>query len=299
MSPSTDNIKKGILYILLSTAAAAVMNALIKLVANRYPAVEIACSRQFFALVPITVLIFANGGWPVLKTAKLTGHLLRGTIGNISLACLVFAYKFLPLADVVSYNFTMPLFLTALSVPLLGEKVGIHRWLAVLAGFGGMLIIMHPGHALSLGAVLAITSAFLGAGAMITVRHLSRTEHPLAIVFYFTILGAIFTGGLSVFNFVMPNRHDAILLVSIGLVGGIVQYSLTLAYRYAQPTAIAPYNYLALIWALGLQYFIWGTLPTAATIVGAAIIIASGLYIIYREIHLKRRVASIAQLVVD
>jgi drug/metabolite transporter (DMT)-like permease len=299
MSPSTDNIKKGILYIILSTAAAAVMNALIKLVASRYPAVEIACSRQLFALVPITMLIFANGGWSVLKTSKLSGHLLRGTIGNVSLGCLVFAYKFLPLADVVSYNFTMPLFLTALSVPLLGEKVGIHRWAAVLAGFGGMLIIMHPGHALSFGAILAITSAFLGAGAMITVRHLSRTEHPLAIVFYFTVLGAIFTGGLSTFDFVMPNRHDAILLISIGLVGGIVQYSLTLAYRYAQPTAIAPYNYLALIWALGLQYFIWGTLPTAATIIGAAIIIASGLYIIYREIHLKRRVASIAQMVVD
>jgi drug/metabolite transporter (DMT)-like permease len=299
MSPAADNIKKGIVYILLSTIAAAIMNALIKVVASGYPAVEIAFSRQFFALVPITILIFCNGGWAVLKTSRLSGHLLRGTIGNISLACLVFAYKFLPLSDVVSYNFTMPLFLTALSVPLLGEKVGIHRWLAVLAGFGGMLIIMHPGHHLSLGAVLAITSAFLGAGAMITVRHLSRTEHPLAIVFYFTVLGAIFTGALSAIDFVVPNRHDAILLISIGLVGGVVQYSLTLAYRYAQPTAIAPYNYLALIWALGLQYLIWGTLPTAATIAGAAIIIASGLYIIYREVHLKRRLASVAQLVVD
>ena len=269
---------------LASTLAMAAMNAAMKWVSPDYPAIEIAFFRQLFAMIPVGILIALNGGPALLKTTRPFGHLTRSVVGNGSLACLVAAYGTLPLTDVTAYNFATPLFLTALSVPLLHEKVGPHRWLAVLAGFAGVLVMMRPGLAINQGVAYALAAAVLAAFAQVTIRHLSRTEHALTIVFYFTLFGALFTGVAASFDFVMPASPAAWLpLALIGVCGGVAQYLMTMAYRFASPARVAPYNYITLIWAMSLQYLIWTTTPDRQTIAGAALIVASGLYIMYRE----------------
>jgi drug/metabolite transporter (DMT)-like permease len=287
--PVADDIGLGLRYMLASTLAMAAMNAAIKWCAPSYPTVEIAFFRQLFALIPVGILIALKGGPRLLKTTRPFGHLIRSVMGNGSLACLVAAYATLPLTDVTAYNFAAPLFLTVISVPLLKEKVGPHRWGAVVAGFIGVLIMMRPGLAINPGIAWALASAVLAAFAQVTIRHLSRTEHALTIVFYFTFFGALFTGLAASFDFVMPATPSAWLpLVVIGLCGGVAQYLMTMSYHHASPARVAPYNYVTLVWAMALQYLIWATVPDSETLAGAALIAASGLYIMYRE-RVRRR----------
>ena len=278
---------------LASTLANAGMNATMKWCSGTYPSAELAFFRQLFAMIPVMTLIMATGGPKLLRTSRPMGHLLRSIVGNLSLACIVTSYRYLPLADVTAYNFTSPLFLTALSVPLLHEKVGRHRWAAVLLGFIGVVIMLRPGTDLNRGAGYAVSAALLAAFAMITIRHLSRSEHPLTIVFYFTLFGALFAGLAAVPGFKAPvSAFDWMLVVTIGCLGGLAQYCTTMCYRYASPPRVAPYNYVTLIWTVGLQFLIWGTLPDGPMIAGAALIVASGLYIIYREARRKSYVTS-------
>jgi drug/metabolite transporter (DMT)-like permease len=293
MGPARDNIRLGITYMLLSTMANAGMNATMKWCSNSYLPAEIAFFRQLFAMIPVTILIMANGGTALIKTTRPMGHLKRSIIGNISLACILAAYHYLPLADVTAYNFTAPLMLTALSVPLLHEKVGPHRWVAVLVGFIGVLIMMRPRSDLNIGVVYAIGAALTMAFAMITIRNLSRYEHPLTIVFYFTLFGALFAGLASIPGFTAPHGLVAWgLLMLIGCLGGVAQYFTTMCYRHASPPVVAPYNYVTLVWTIGLQFIIWDTLPDGAMIAGGTLIVASGLYIIYREAIRKSYVTS-------
>ncbi len=293
MAQASDDFRRGIGYMLLSTLANAAMNAIMKWCSNLYSPAEIAFFRQAFAMIPVLGLIMVSGGPGLIKTSRPLGHLLRSIVGNLSLACIVAAYRYLPLADVTAYNFTSPLFLTALSVPLLHEKVGRHRWAAVLIGFVGVLIMMRPGSELNVGAGFAVAAALLAAFAMITIRHLSRSEHPLAIVFYFTLFGTLFAGLAAVPHFVAPADLAAWgLVILIGCLGGTAQYCTTMCYRYASPPVVAPYNYVTLVWTVGLQFTIWGTLPDMAMIAGALLIVASGLYIIYREARRRSYVTS-------
>jgi drug/metabolite transporter (DMT)-like permease len=284
MEQAQDNLGRGIFYMFIYTLASAGMNAAMKWSSADYPASEIAFFRQVFAMLPVSLLIAFSGGPKLLKTTRPIGHLFRSVIGNGSLGCLVVAYRYLPLADVTAYSFTTPLFLTALSVPLMKETVGLHRWSAVLVGFIGVLIIMRPGATMNVGVGYALCAALFAAFAMITIRHLSRTEHPLTIVFYFTLFGALFTGAASMGSFRIPAAGlDWAVLTLTGCMGGVLQYCITMCFRYASPTRVAPYQYLILIWTLVLQFMIWGTLPDRYTMAGAALIVASGLYIIYRE----------------
>lgn len=288
---ATDNVRVGIAYAIGATLIFALLNALIKWQAERYSVVELAFFRHAFALVPTLILTFVSGGLLALKTKRPLGHLRRSATGIVSMILSFTAFALLPLADATALMFAGPLFLTALSVPLLGEKVGIHRWSAVLVGLIGVLIMTRPSSAtFQLGALAALGSALLSAFSMISVRQLSRTENPIAIVFYFTLIGALLSGAALPFGFwTTPTLLDAAALVLIGLSGGVGQYIITLAYRSAPASVISPLGYSAIIWSTLIGYLVWDQFPDAPVLIGATVVIASGLYILYRET--VRRVA--------
>lgn len=270
---------------LLSVLFFSVMNVLAKLLMDRFPVNEVMFFRSLFALIPVCLVIhFANGFAATLRTRYPWGHLGRSLIGLSAMVATFWSFHLLPLGDAISLNFAAPLFLTALSVPLLGEKVGIHRWSAVLVGFAGVLIIVQPsGDVLNLGAMLALGGALCTAVAMIAIRQLSRTELPNTIVFYFTLLTTVMTGLSLPVSWITPGPLDLLLLLATGLCGGCGQLMLTRAYSLAPAAVVAPLNYASLLLAVGFGWLLWGEVPTGTMAAGAAVVMASGLYILYRE----------------
>ncbi len=293
----TDDLRRGITLILLSSGLFASMNAGVKLMSGRLSPVEIAFFRQFFSIWPVAILLFRSGGLTNLRTSRPLGHLFRGLIGNSAMVVFFLSVGFLPLADATALSFSSPLFATALSVPLLKEAVGVHRWSAVGVGFVGVVVMTHPTgawftHGAGAGAMMGLLGGFMSALMMITIRQLSKTEAPVTIVSYFVIIGALIYGMATPFFWVRPTGFEWLVLGAIGLVGGISQLVMTNAYRHAPASVLAPFGYTAIVWSTAFGYLIWGDLPGTRVLVGAAIVIGSGLYIIYREARRQAQLRS-------
>jgi drug/metabolite transporter (DMT)-like permease len=228
----------------------------------------------------------------VLRTRRPIGHLTRSAIGLFGMTCGFSAVQHLPLTEATAFNFASPLFMTALSAMILHEPVGRHRWAAVLVGFVGVLIMVRPepGHMNLVGVSLALGSAVGSAGAMVAIRQIAATEKGPTIVFYFTAAGALLGLVGSAFHWVTPDPLTFGLLAAGGLIGGVGQLLLTEAIRVAPVGVVAPFDYSQLIWAAVLGFAIWGELPHAATIAGALVVAASGVYILHRELVRRRPV---------
>jgi drug/metabolite transporter (DMT)-like permease len=266
------------------------MDALVKLATVRHPTGQIIFFRNLFALVPLYFFIRQAGGLGILRTQRLGQHILRSLGGIASMFCLFLAYAYLPLADAMAIATAGPIFLTALSVPLLGEHVGWRRWAAVFAGFIGILIITRPGSGVfGVAALLPLAGAFFYALAMVQIRKLSTSEPPARIVFYFTIAAVVLGGASLPWQWVTPTPLSLVYLVGIGLVGGFAQMAMTHAFRLAPVAVVAPFDYTALVFATGFGYAIWGQIPDRFVWAGAAIVIASGLYILHRETVRRRQ----------
>ncbi|PWC33838.1 DMT family transporter [Azospirillum sp. TSO35-2] len=285
-----DNTPLGIASMLASVLFFSMMNVLAKLLMDRFPVVEVMFFRSLFALLPVCLSIHLGTGFATtLRTRYPLGHMGRSLIGLTTMVAMFWSFHLLPLGDAIALNFAAPLFLTALSVPLLGEKVGIHRWSAVLVGFVGVLIIVRPsGDVLNLGAMVALGGALTNALAMIAIRQLSRTEPPNTIVFYFTLLTTVLLGLALPFAWVTPDPLSWGLLLATGLLGGCGQLALTRAYSLAPAAVVAPLNYTALLLAVTFGWLLWNEVPTGTMAAGAAVVMASGLYILHRET--RRRV---------
>ena len=224
-----------------------------------------------------------------MATKRPIGHLTRALIGLIAMASFFYAYKTLPLSDAIAISFAAPLFMTAMSVPMLGESVGIRRWLAVLIGFVGVLFMVQPSTNMELGAIVVLCGTVFYALAMIMVRKLSATETSVSIVFYFTVAGSVISGVAMFWLWEQPLPGDWWLLISVGVLGGIAQLVMTAAIRAAPIAILAPFEYTALLWGAGFDILIWGLFPTANTLWGAAVVVATGLYIVHRETRLGVR----------
>lgn len=289
-SPPPDNPKIGILCVLASTFFFNVLNATAKWLTADYSVIEITFFRNLFALLPCLVFVLAGPGLDSLKTGRLPLHLFRGGAGLASMLLVFTAFGFLPIADAVAISFATPLFLTALSVPMLGEKVGIHRWSAVIVGFLGILVMARPsGAGASLGFLTAVASALLNAVILVTVRRLGRTEAPVTIIFYQALVGTVGSALLLPFGWRTPTLIDFLAFAGLGLSGVVGHYFLTQGFRYAAASVVGPFNYSGLIWATIFGYAVWGELPGPKTIIGGLIVIGSGIYIFYRET--RRQVA--------
>jgi drug/metabolite transporter (DMT)-like permease len=279
-----ENVRRGIAMALVSVLLFSGLNVLVKLLTDDVPVLEVVFARNAFAMLPVGITVALRGGIGSLRTRHPGGHVWRACIGLTAMSLIFWSYDLLPLADAVALSFTAPLFLTALSVPLLGETVGPHRWSAVLIGFVGVLVILRPGvGVVQAGALVALGSALGQALALVTIRQLSRTEPPDTIVFYFTLLASLMSALPLPWLWVTPSPRDFVLMVLMGLSGGVAQLFMTRAYALAPAAVIAPYNYGAIVCAVMAGWLVWGDVPAIHAMLGAAIVMASGLYILHRE----------------
>ncbi len=280
-----------------SVAFFAVMNVFVKLAAEEASTAQIIFFRSFFALLPLLIMMRKMGGFSLLKTQKHFGHFWRGIVGLAAMACFFISFAMLPLANATAIHFAAPLILTVLAIPLLKEKVGLPRWSAVIVGLCGVMIMLSPSSshadigdsAYFTGSLIAFAAAFLSALAMIFVRKLGATEHALTIVFYFSLYGTL--GGLiAMFFYWQPlSLYSLSLLIATGVLGGVAQILLTYSYTLGPASYVAPFSYLAMVFAIGADILVWGIWPAWHIYPGSAIIMGSGLFILYREMRKKRK----------
>ena len=273
------------LLMLVSVALFSLMDAGLKTLAAHYPPFQIAALRGASSLPLVLAWALWTAGPAALLRVRWPLHLLRGALGIAMMASFVYALARLPLSTAYSIFFVAPLLITALSVPILGERVGPRRWTAIAVGLFGVLVVLRPtGEGVLTTAGLAVLLAALGyAVSAITVRVIARTDSTQAITFWLLALMALGAGALALPDWVPMRAQDAWIIGGIGIAGALGQYAITEAFRLGEASLIAPLEYSALVWGLLLDLSLWGVLPDAVTWLGAAIIIASGLYLIRRE----------------
>jgi drug/metabolite transporter (DMT)-like permease len=287
-----QRVVAGILLKLGAVVCLSSMHAIVKLASEAgVHTVEVVFFRSLFGLIPIAAFILVRGRSDLFFTRRPMGHLVRSSIGLAGMFAGFASLARTPLAEFTTINFAAPLFITMLSVPVLGEKVGPHRWAAVAVGFVGVLIALRPDpvHLIGVGPGLAVLAAVGTAGAMVAIRQIGATEPGATIAFYFTLLGTLVAGVFLPFVWTSPSLPMLGLLLAGGLLGGVGQLLLSQAFKVAPVAAIAPFDYAALLWTGLLGYLIWSDTPAMTTLVGGAVIIASGLYIFWRELVLRRR----------
>jgi drug/metabolite transporter (DMT)-like permease len=292
--------RRGIALKLAATLAFSLMYAVIKL-AGTVPVGEVVCFRAVFAMVPLlTFSTFTIGPLAIVRTGRPLNHILRSAAGVSSMFLNFWALTMLPLADITAFSFVAPIFAVVLAALLLSEQVGPFRWAAVLVGFAGTLLMVEPhggfGHLAtigfsagsSLGAMLALSGAFLSSFVVVFIRQMSATERSETIVFYFMLISAI-VGGATMIWFRAPlTFSNTFWLVMCGLLGGVGQICMTYCYRYAEPSLLAPFDYIAMVWAVALGYFIFAEVPEPMVMIGAGVVSAAGIFIVWRERNLHR-----------
>ncbi len=285
-----DNPLLGIGAMLLSVILFSMMDATVKWLGSTYPTHQIMFFRCLVAMIPVTIIIYTRGGISILKTQQAGMHMIRSVLGISAMGFAFYAFSLMRLADAISILHTTPLFMTALSVLILGEKVGIHRWLAVVAGFAGMLFVVRPGEGmLESGSFYMLIAAVLISFTTIIIRHLSARDDPVCITLYFTLTGIVVSAiGIVMFGWKSPPPSDWFFLISIGLFGGLAQFLMTLSYRHSEIAIVAPLKYLSIAFGGVLAYFIWTEIPDFQSLMGILIIVASGLYTLHREILHRR-----------
>lgn len=287
-----DKILPAIGLRLLSVVFFAAMNASIKLAEQAGASVvEILFFRQFGAALLVSAVIAGGPGLGSVATRRLPAHVLRMAVGLSAMTMTFNGIVALPLAEATTIGFTVPLITTILGAAVLREPTGPWRWGAVIAGFVGVLIVAQPGggHFPLAGAAFSLAGAFGTACVTILLRQIGRTEAALTTVFWFSVLSLV---PLSVFYWPAARHHDAFgwtCLAAVGALGGCAQIAMTHSLRLGPVSVVVPMDYSSLLWATALGWLIFGTLPAAATWIGAPVIIASGLVIVWREGVRRRR----------
>ncbi len=276
---------RGIFAMLLAVGFFSGMDALLKLLSQSYPALQVSALRGAASIPFVLLPVLLTGRWRDLRPVRWRMHLLRGLLAIVMLTTFVYSVRLLPLADAYSIFLAAPLIVTALSVPLLGERVDARRWIAIAIGLSGTLALLHPSASsfVTLGALAAIISALCYALSAVSVRVLTRTDTTVSMVFWFMLMLAVFGGVLAAPSWVPIERDHWPLLAGVGILGALGQHFMTEAFRHAPASVVAPFEYTALLWAVALDWFFWHHAPNARMFAGGAIIIASGLYLIHRE----------------
>jgi len=280
--------RRAILCVLGSSACFTVAAALVKFIAGAVPTSEIVLFRSAVAGICMIPLVIQGGGWSVLRTRRPMGHAWRLLAGLAGMYGSFYGYTHLPLATVTALGFSMPIFLAMLSVPLLGERVGPHRAMAVGAGLVGVLLVLRPWQtsaAIPIGpALVVMTGVLFWALAMISIRRMGQYgERNVTIVLLFTLGGAAVSGVLSVPVWVTPSGPVLAALVGVGAVSAAAQLLMTEGYRSGEATMLAPFEYGAILYTVLIGYLIWGEVPGAWEAAGITILVASGLYSWWRE----------------
>jgi drug/metabolite transporter (DMT)-like permease len=288
---ASQHAGRGIALRVTAMAVMAVMSALVKWCgAHGVPVFQIIFFRNAFAFIPLGIYIWRTTGPRVVLTRRPVGHLFRSAIGISAMVASFSALQYLPLTAATAFSFAAPLFMTMLSAALLRERVGPHRWAAVVVGFIGVLIMIRPDpHNMKLlGAGLALGGAFAAAGAMVTIREIGKTERGATIVFYFTLAGTLVGLASAPFGWLALSPGMFALLVLTGVLGGVGQLLLTAALRVAAVGVVAPFDYIQLLWASVIGFVVWGETPAVMDLAGAVVVAGSGGYILFRELRQLR-----------
>ncbi len=270
---------------LLAVATFSLMDACMKALTPHYPPMQVAALRGLTSLPLIAAWALLDGGARQLLRVRWPLHLVRGLLSVLMLAAFAYGLKSLPLAEAYSLFFVAPLLITALAVPILGEHVGWRRWSAIAIGLVGTVIVLRPSGAgmLSLGGLAVIAAAAAYALSAIVVRILGRTDSTQSMVFWMLAMLSLFATALAWPQWVALRAEHAWLLVVLAITGAIGQWGLTYAFRHTPASLLAPLEYTALAWGLGLDWLLWNTLPDRTMLIGAAVIIVAGLYLLRRE----------------
>ena len=282
----------GFLYMFLSICAFSIMDVIVKWSVD-YPIGQVLFFRGFFGIVFYFFVIPKNRLHDFYITKRAGLHFLRCFSGLIALVAIFIALRSLPLATVVSISFAAPIFTTIFSIFLLSEKVGIYRWLAVIIGFIGILIITEPGITnLNIYYIFPIIFCLGLSYVAITIRQLSTSEPVWLISFYFSLSITLLSFFTIPQGWIMPDLKDFMILSMIGIFGGVANLWLSQSYKYSEVSLVTPLKYLALVFAIIFGYFIWNEIPTIKTLIGALLVIVSTMIIFRREIYNKNIITS-------
>ena len=282
----------GFLYMFLSIIGFSLMDVIVKWSVD-YPVGQVLFFRGFFGIIFYFFIIPRERLHDFYKTKRPGLHSLRCIAGLIAIIAIFIALRKLPLATVVSISFAAPIFTTIFSIFLLSEKVGIYRWLAVLVGFIGILIITEPGISnLNIYYIFPIIFCLGLSYVAITLRQLSTTE-PVWLISLFFSIAITFLSFLTLpFGWVMPSFNHFLILSLVGIFGGVSNLWLSQSYKYSEVSLVTPLKYLTLVFAIIFGYFIWDEIPTIKTLIGALLVIVSTLIIFRREIYKKKIITS-------
>ena len=281
----------GFFYMFISVCAFSLMDVIVKW-SEDYPVGQVLFFRGFCGIIPILFLIPKDRYLDFYKTTRPFLHFKRCLAGLIALVSIFIALRNLPLATVVSITFAAPIFTTIFSIFLLYEKVGLYRWLAVLVGFVGIIIISEPGFSsLNLYYIYPIIFCLGLSYVAIAIRKLSSTE-PVWLISFFFSFSIMLLSFLSFYqNWILPSLIDLFLLSLIGILGGLANLWLSQSYKLSEVSLVTPLKYLALVFAIIFGYFIWDEVPTFKTLLGAGLVILSSFIIFRRELVLKKRLS--------
>ena len=275
----------------ISICAFSIMDLIVKWSEN-YPVGEVLFFRGFFGIIPILFIIPKDKYLNFYKTNRGFLHFKRCLSGLVAIVSIFIALRNLPLATVVSITFAAPIFTTIMSIIFLSEKVGLYRWLAVIVGFVGIIIISEPGfNSLNFYYIYPIIFCLGLSYVAITIRQLSTTEPVWLIGLYFSISIMVMSLFTLLQGWIFPSLKDFLLLSMVGILGGLANLWLTQSYKFSEVSLVTPLKYLALLFAIIFGYIFWNEIPTFKTLIGASLVIISSVIIFRREIYLEKQVS--------
>jgi len=279
-----ERIPLGIALMVSSSIIFAGSSALSKWLVATYPIGEMLFWRAAAALIGASLVILPSTGLAVFRTARLRDHLLRGISQSCAQLFLIIAFSLMPLAGAVAINFSAPLFATVAAVIFLKETVGPARWGALIIGFLGVLLVTSPGvDTIQPGSIFALANAVLFGTVTVGVRRMTATESAETLTLYqMVILTVVFAMTLPV-GWTTPTFADGVAMVVNGLGNACGQYLWTRALHLAPTSAVVPFNYFSLVWAMILGFLVWGDLPTIQLLIGSAIVVATGMFLLWYE----------------
>jgi drug/metabolite transporter (DMT)-like permease len=308
-SAGLNDTFRGVLFLCAGLFIFSFQDVMIKLLSDRYPVHQLVFARGLIALPIIFMIVHWESGLGTLATRRPGMHALRSFIGFGAFFFYYLALSSMPLTAVVAIWFTSPLFITVLAIPILGERIGWRRWLGILFGFAGALVIIQPGaDTFQATAILPLLAAFCYGISTVLGRKIGITESGSVMAFYmmltFFYMGVGLGVGLAHLDLPvpdagptrfllqpwrMPTGVELYMIVVIGIISGAGFWMLASAYRIGSAPVIAPFEYTAMLWASILSYLLWGEIPKATTVIGTLMIIASGVYVLRREALVRER----------
>jgi drug/metabolite transporter (DMT)-like permease len=279
-----ERIPQAIFYMIAAGAAFAISSAFSKWLVATYPVGEVLFARNAVSLTLFSAFLLPTTGLAVLRTRRLGSHVMRSTSQFFSQSLILIAFSMMPLASATAINFSSPLFATLASLAFLKERVGPARWVALAVGFLGVLIVTNPGaETFQVGALYALGNAVLFGTVTAGVRGMTSTESTETLTLYQLLLLTTFYAATLPFAFTAPAWLDMGLMAANGVVNLVGQYWWTRSLHLAPTSAVVPFQYLSLIWAMILGFALWGDMPTVGLIVGSAVVVGSGLFLLWYE----------------